>query len=434
MVVAAIGEVDVFTAPQLDAELTRLTHEGRTSIVVDLSRVDFLDSTGLSVLVKALKRVRESEGSLDVVVTVDRVAEGVPAHRSRPAHPAARHRRRRPRELTCPPRRCRSRRRSSTSARRGSWRSRRPVAPGSTRRRSTTCGSRWARRSPARCCATAPPSSPSRSTSWSATTAGRSRSRCTTVSDPDLGDEDDGVALALSRRWPPRSPTARGPLTLTWPRPTPRVGVVRRPATMTAVAATTRRSGRPARCDARRNRSRGGRAWPRSQPCVDSGELEGPQRTALTAGPLRTPRSIDVRVVDRRAERRDRLGREPHPRLRRGARRRRRARGRLGSRSRGPRRRRGHREDAGDRRSGPGGRRGVPLAPVPHPRVFAALVFFLLFLLPAETTSEKIGRSVFFLVGAVFSAITGYVGMWLAVRGNVRVAAAANESRRAARR
>jgi K(+)-stimulated pyrophosphate-energized sodium pump len=60
--------------------------------------------------------------------------------------------------------------------------------------------------------------------------------------------------------------------------------------------------------------------------------------------------------------------------------------------------------------------------------VFAALVFFLLFLLPADTTSEKIGRSAFFLVGAVFSAITGYVGMWLAVRGNVRVAAAANET------
>jgi len=59
--------------------------------------------------------------------------------------------------------------------------------------------------------------------------------------------------------------------------------------------------------------------------------------------------------------------------------------------------------------------------------VFAVLVFFLLFLLPAETMNEKIGRSVFFLVGAVFSAITGYTGMWLAVRGNVRVAAAANE-------
>lgn len=58
--------------------------------------------------------------------------------------------------------------------------------------------------------------------------------------------------------------------------------------------------------------------------------------------------------------------------------------------------------------------------------VFVVLVFFLLFLLPAETTNEKIGRSIAFLVGAAFSAITGYMGMWLAVRGNVRVAAAAN--------
>jgi K(+)-stimulated pyrophosphate-energized sodium pump len=60
--------------------------------------------------------------------------------------------------------------------------------------------------------------------------------------------------------------------------------------------------------------------------------------------------------------------------------------------------------------------------------VFAAIVFFILFLLPAETSAERIGRSIFFLVGAVFSGITGYMGMWLAVRGNVRVAAAAKES------
>ena len=59
--------------------------------------------------------------------------------------------------------------------------------------------------------------------------------------------------------------------------------------------------------------------------------------------------------------------------------------------------------------------------------VFAVLVFFLLFLLPSESMSESIGRSIFFLVGAVFSAITGYVGMSLAVRGNVRVAAAARD-------
>ncbi len=59
--------------------------------------------------------------------------------------------------------------------------------------------------------------------------------------------------------------------------------------------------------------------------------------------------------------------------------------------------------------------------------IFAVLVFFLLFLLPADDTSVRIGRSLFFLVGAVFSATTGYMGMWLAVRGNVRVAAAARD-------
>ncbi|QKW50866.1 sodium-translocating pyrophosphatase [Streptomyces buecherae] len=57
--------------------------------------------------------------------------------------------------------------------------------------------------------------------------------------------------------------------------------------------------------------------------------------------------------------------------------------------------------------------------------VFAAVVFFLLMLLPADNWSQRGGRSLFFLIGAGFSAATGYIGMWLAVRSNVRVAAAA---------
>ena len=56
--------------------------------------------------------------------------------------------------------------------------------------------------------------------------------------------------------------------------------------------------------------------------------------------------------------------------------------------------------------------------------LFAVLVFALLFLLPGDT-GVKIGRSIFFLLGAGFSAAIGYFGMWLAVRANVRVAAAA---------
>src|SRR5918997_4493219 len=57
--------------------------------------------------------------------------------------------------------------------------------------------------------------------------------------------------------------------------------------------------------------------------------------------------------------------------------------------------------------------------------IFAVAAFALLFVLPADDTSVRIGRSIFFLVGAGFSAAIGYLGMWLAVRANVRVAAAA---------
>jgi K(+)-stimulated pyrophosphate-energized sodium pump len=57
--------------------------------------------------------------------------------------------------------------------------------------------------------------------------------------------------------------------------------------------------------------------------------------------------------------------------------------------------------------------------------VFAVLVFGLLFLLPGSG-DVKVGRSVFFLVGAAFSALVGFVGMTLATRANVRVAHAAN--------
>ncbi|WP_327108337.1 sodium-translocating pyrophosphatase [Nonomuraea glycinis] len=59
--------------------------------------------------------------------------------------------------------------------------------------------------------------------------------------------------------------------------------------------------------------------------------------------------------------------------------------------------------------------------------IFVVIIPFLLLLLPGEL-DVRVGRSIFFVVGAVFSALTGFIGMWLAVRGNVRVAAAARES------
>jgi len=59
--------------------------------------------------------------------------------------------------------------------------------------------------------------------------------------------------------------------------------------------------------------------------------------------------------------------------------------------------------------------------------IFGVIVFALLFALPADSAGERIGRSLFFLVGAVFSFSIGYLGMWLATQANLRVAAAARE-------
>jgi K(+)-stimulated pyrophosphate-energized sodium pump len=59
--------------------------------------------------------------------------------------------------------------------------------------------------------------------------------------------------------------------------------------------------------------------------------------------------------------------------------------------------------------------------------VFGVIVFLLLFALPADDWNERIGRSIFFLVGAVFSFTIGYLGMWLATQANLRVAAASRE-------
>jgi anti-sigma B factor antagonist len=72
-VVAVTGEVDAHTAPALQAELNPLSQVPGAALVVDLSGVDFIDSTGLGVIVTTLKHVREADGTLDVVVCTPRV-------------------------------------------------------------------------------------------------------------------------------------------------------------------------------------------------------------------------------------------------------------------------------------------------------------------------------------------------------------------------
>jgi K(+)-stimulated pyrophosphate-energized sodium pump len=62
--------------------------------------------------------------------------------------------------------------------------------------------------------------------------------------------------------------------------------------------------------------------------------------------------------------------------------------------------------------------------------IFVVIVFFVLLALPAEGGGVRIGRSIAFVFGAVFSATIGYLGMSLAVKANVRVASAANTTGR----
>jgi anti-sigma B factor antagonist len=72
-VLAVHGEVDVYTAPRLRERLVELVSQGKNQIVVDLEGVDFLDSTGLGVLVGGLKRLRSHDGDLTLVCTQQRI-------------------------------------------------------------------------------------------------------------------------------------------------------------------------------------------------------------------------------------------------------------------------------------------------------------------------------------------------------------------------
>jgi anti-sigma B factor antagonist len=72
-VVSLRGEIDVYTAPRLRQTLIDLIGGGATDLVVDMSAVDFLDSTGLGVLVGGLKRVKAKDGMLKLVVSQEKI-------------------------------------------------------------------------------------------------------------------------------------------------------------------------------------------------------------------------------------------------------------------------------------------------------------------------------------------------------------------------
>jgi anti-sigma B factor antagonist len=72
-VVKVTGEIDVYTAPALREELQAHQEAGAADLVVDLTEVPFMDSTGLGVLVGSLKRARTTGGSLRLVIDQEKV-------------------------------------------------------------------------------------------------------------------------------------------------------------------------------------------------------------------------------------------------------------------------------------------------------------------------------------------------------------------------
>ena len=74
-VIAARGEIDLFTAPELKQVITEAIECGERRMAIDLSEVSFLDSTALGVLIGAVKRLRSRGGALAVVNTDASIAK-----------------------------------------------------------------------------------------------------------------------------------------------------------------------------------------------------------------------------------------------------------------------------------------------------------------------------------------------------------------------
>jgi anti-sigma B factor antagonist len=68
-IIAVSGEIHVSTAPDFSRLLNDAIGRGKTAVVLDLSDVEFIDSTGLSVLLNGLRRVTRAHGRMALIVT-----------------------------------------------------------------------------------------------------------------------------------------------------------------------------------------------------------------------------------------------------------------------------------------------------------------------------------------------------------------------------
>lgn len=63
------GEIDVYTSPRVKETINGLIQEGHHHLIINLEGVRYIDSTGLGVLIGALKKVREHKGRIMLICT-----------------------------------------------------------------------------------------------------------------------------------------------------------------------------------------------------------------------------------------------------------------------------------------------------------------------------------------------------------------------------
>jgi len=68
-VIAVHGEIDVYTSPRVKETINELIEKENYNLIINLEEVRYIDSTGLGVLIGALKRVREHNGSINLICT-----------------------------------------------------------------------------------------------------------------------------------------------------------------------------------------------------------------------------------------------------------------------------------------------------------------------------------------------------------------------------
>lgn len=69
------GEIDVYSAARLRARLVELAQAGRHRLIIDMTSVTFMDSSGLGVLVGAMKRARANSGEVCIVGAAERILQ-----------------------------------------------------------------------------------------------------------------------------------------------------------------------------------------------------------------------------------------------------------------------------------------------------------------------------------------------------------------------